>query len=172
MLILFCALQHWANRVKLICELNYFQIYNIFQFFSVNNIITQFAPSYPQYCLNLFNILTWNMKHLKINKNHLTLLGGLKLCHYPTKVDALKLSWIKWLCNNGEANWKTLPKLFYKCDNLNLYFSANHKFLNNKNNIPPFYKDIHNLLWKTWAEYCTRYFGRALMAKQTHYDKQ
>ncbi len=71
--------------------------------------------------------------------------GGLKLCHYPTKVNALKLSWIKRLCNNGEANWKTLPKFFYNCDNLNLYFSANHKLFNNKNDIPPFYKDIHNL---------------------------
>ncbi len=78
--------------------------------------------------------------------------GGLKLCHYPTKVDALQLSWIKRLCNNREANWKTLPKLFYNCDNLNLYFSANHKLLNNKNNIPPFYKDIHNHFLKNLKE--------------------
>lgn len=50
--------------------------------------------------------------------------GGLNLCHYPTKVDTLKLSWIERFCSNTEANWKTLPKLFYNCDDLNLYFLA------------------------------------------------
>ncbi len=30
--------------------------------------------------------------------------GGLKLCYYTTKVDALKISWIKRLCDNREAN--------------------------------------------------------------------
>ncbi len=76
--------------------------------------------------------------------------GGLKFCHYPTKVDALTLSWIKRLCSNREANWKPLPKLFYNYDNLNLYFSANHKLLNNKNNIPPFYKDINILVYENF----------------------
>ncbi len=38
--------------------------------------------------------------------------GGMKLCQCPTKVDALKLSWIKRLCSNREANWNNLPKLF------------------------------------------------------------
>ncbi len=46
--------------------------------------------------------------------------GGLKLCHYPTKVKALKLSWIKGLCNEPEANWKSLPKYLYNCNDLNL----------------------------------------------------
>ncbi len=77
----------------------------------------------------------WEGKTAKIAQNTLVKNideGGLKLCHYRTKVDALKLSCIKRLCNNREANWETLPKLFYNCDNLNLYFSANHKLLNNK----------------------------------------
>ncbi len=30
--------------------------------------------------------------------------GGLKLCHYTTKVKALKLSWIKWFCNISDSN--------------------------------------------------------------------
>ncbi len=37
--------------------------------------------------------------------------GGLKLCHYLSKVHALKLSRIKRLCCNKEDNCKTLPKL-------------------------------------------------------------
>ncbi len=94
----------------------------------------------------------WEGKTAKITQNTLIMNidgGGLNLYHYPTKVDALKLSWITKICSNRDANWKTLPKLFYNCDNLNLYFSANDKLLNNKNNIPPFYKDIHNLFMKT-----------------------
>ncbi len=58
--------------------------------------------------------------------------------HYPTKVKALKLLWIKRLCNNTDANLKILTKYFYNCDNLNLFFSANHKTLNN-NNKPTIY---------------------------------
>ncbi len=93
----------------------------------------------------------WKGKITKIAQNTLVKNideGGLKLCHYPTKVDALKLSSIKRLFNSREANWKTLPKLFYNCDNLKLFFSANHKLFHNKNNITPFYKDIHNLFMK------------------------
>ncbi len=36
--------------------------------------------------------------------------GGLKLCHYETKVKALKLSWIKRLTSETDSTWRTLPK--------------------------------------------------------------
>ncbi len=67
----------------------------------------------------------WEGKTAKMSQN--TLIknineGGLKLCHYPTKVKALKLSWIKRLCDDSDANWKCLPKHFYNCNDLNLYF--------------------------------------------------
>ncbi len=42
--------------------------------------------------------IIWEGKTAKISKNTLVKNideGGLKLCHYPTKVDALKVSWIK-----------------------------------------------------------------------------
>ncbi len=71
--------------------------------------------------------------------------GGLKLCHYPVKVKALKLSWIKRLCDESDANWKCQPKHFYNCNDLNLYFSANHTLLKRIKEIPSFYKDIHDL---------------------------
>ncbi len=69
----------------------------------------------------------WEGKSAKIAQNTLIKnieLGGLKLCHYPTKVKALKLSWVKRFCNEQYTNWKVLPKLFLNCDNLNLYFSS------------------------------------------------
>ncbi len=53
--------------------------------------------------------------------------GRLKLCHFPTNVNALKLSWVKRLTSDNDSSWKILPKHFYKCDNLNVYFGANHK---------------------------------------------
>ncbi len=71
--------------------------------------------------------------------------AGLKLCHCHTKVNALKLSWIKRLCNESDANWKSLPKHFYNCNDLNLYFSANHTLLKSIKEIPSFYKDINDL---------------------------
>ncbi len=49
--------------------------------------------------------------------------GGLKRCHYTTKVKALKLSWIKRFCNETDANWKPQPKHFYKCIDINMYYA-------------------------------------------------
>ncbi len=71
--------------------------------------------------------------------------GGLKLCYFLFKVDSLKLSLIKRLCDDTDANWNILPKFLYGCDDLNIYFSVNHKIINKKNKIPSFYKDIHDL---------------------------
>ncbi len=71
--------------------------------------------------------------------------GGLKLCHYPTKVKALQLSWIKRICNESGANWKSLPEHFYNCNDHNLYVSANHTHLKCIKEILSFYKDIHDL---------------------------
>ncbi len=56
--------------------------------------------------------------------------GGLKLCQFNTKVESLKLAWVKRLINSTTANWKVLPKHVFKCTNLNTYFSANHKPIN------------------------------------------
>ncbi len=76
---------------------------------------------------------------------------GLKLCHCPTKVHALKLSWIKRLISNNDSSLKILPKTFFKCDNLNVYFGAKHRLLN-KENLPKFYSDIHNLYMKDFRK--------------------
>ncbi len=76
---------------------------------------------------------------------------GLKLCHFPTKVNALKLSWVKRLTSDNDSSWKILPKHFYKCDNLNIYFGANHKLLH-KEKLPNFYIDIHNLYMQNFKQ--------------------
>ncbi len=73
--------------------------------------------------------------------------GGLKLCHFETKVKALKLSSVKRLTSENESVWKILPKFFYKCQNLNTYFKANHN-LQIKEPIPIFYLEIHNIFMK------------------------
>ncbi len=43
-----------------------------------------------------------------------------------------------------KTTWKTLPKYFYKCENLNTFFNANHRLLSNTN-IPSFYLEIHKI---------------------------
>ncbi len=69
---------------------------------------------------------------------------GLKLCQYSTKVESLKLVWIKRLINPTPANWKVLPKYYFKCSNLDTHFSANHKPINTTV-IPKCYNDIHHV---------------------------
>ncbi len=49
--------------------------------------------------------------------------GDLKLCHFETKVKALKLCWVKRLCCNDKATWTILPQVFYKCSKVNILFS-------------------------------------------------
>jgi len=70
--------------------------------------------------------------------------GGLKLCHFDTKIAALKLSWIGRLTSKSNQKWKILPRLFYNCQNLQIYFNANHIMLKSIV-IPEFYIDLHIL---------------------------
>ncbi len=77
--------------------------------------------------------------------------GGLKLCHFETKIKALKLCWVKrlWilLCCKDNATWTILLQVFYQCSKLNILFSGNHG-LPSKLNIPRFYTDVYNLYIK------------------------
>ncbi len=70
--------------------------------------------------------------------------GSLKLCHFETKVKALRLSWLKRLSSESQSNYKILARVFHKCSNLHTYFDANHKLLNT-NTIPSFYTEIHKV---------------------------
>ncbi len=55
----------------------------------------------------------WEGKAAEIAQKNLNNNGGLKLCYFPFKVDSLKLSWIKRLCDDTDANWKILQKFFH-----------------------------------------------------------
>ncbi len=65
--------------------------------------------------------------------------------------------------NPTPANLKILPKHFFKCTNLDNYFSANHKPIN-VTAIPTFYSDIPGLDMKNKNQqqlkiYPTRAYG-------------
>ena len=77
--------------------------------------------------------------------------GGLKLCHFETKVNSLLLSWVQRLTLNSSTKWKLLPKKFYSFNNLKMYFNSNHKLLHSKQ-IPAFYKNIHEIYMKDFKK--------------------
>ncbi len=70
--------------------------------------------------------------------------GGLKLCHFKSKVNALKLSWVKRLFLNTNATWTILPKYFYSCNNLDIFFRGNQPLKSNIH-IPKFYLDTQEV---------------------------
>jgi exonuclease III len=99
---------------------------------------------------NIIQNFIWKGKQAKIAQK--TLIqnidnGGLKLCHFETKVSSLMLSWVKRLTTSFPQKWTLLPKKFYSCPNLKTYFNSNHKLLHDKN-IPIFYKNIHEIYMK------------------------
>ena len=98
---------------------------------------------------NIIQNFIWNGS-TKISQKTLiqdTKQGGLKLCHFQTKVDAIKLTWVKRLTSNTTHKWKIIPKQYYNSSNLNIYFNSNHKILT-KQAIPTFYLNIHNIYMK------------------------
>ena len=95
----------------------------------------------------------WDGKVAKIAYNTLIMGiddGGLKLVDLKTKVKSLCVSWVKRSIDRSCGRWKTIPRIFFKTNDLNFYFSCNHAPL--KNSLPvKFYENIHN----TWSEMCT-----------------
>ncbi len=64
--------------------------------------------------------------------------GGLKLCHFETKIQFLQLSCVKRLSSSSNHKWKVVPRKYIACINLKTYFDSNHKLLNSEE-IPKFY---------------------------------
>ncbi len=90
----------------------------------------------------------WSGKNAKISRKTLSQSidnGGLKLCDFKTKVEALTLSWVNRLVNMTNANWKVLPKIFFGNVDMNVYFNAHQKIIKKNDTIPLYYKNIHNL---------------------------
>ena len=97
------------------------------------------------------NDFIWNGKKPKIARSVLEERienGGMKLCNFKIKVQALKLSWVKRLVSSKNGHWIQTAKFYYNTNDLNLYFRTKQKQLSPKSNVPRFYRDIHNL-WMT-----------------------
>ncbi len=90
-------------------------------------IINNLALAHLIYCVSLIDVpepamkeinniiqnFIWNGKTNKIsqkNTNTIYREGGLKLWQFNTKLESLKLVWVKRLINSTPANWKVLPK--------------------------------------------------------------
>ncbi len=100
---------------------------------------------------NLIQQFVWDGSTSKIAQKTLIQQihnGSLKLCHHETKVKALKLSWIKRFTYEKDSTSNILPKLFYKCKNLNTFFNATHTLLSDTNIPTFFYLDIHKIFMK------------------------
>ncbi len=77
--------------------------------------------------------------------------GGLKLCHFESKVKAPKLSWVKRLYLSTNETWTFLPQHFYSCNNLDIFFRG-CLALKTNTQIPKFYSDIHDIYIKNFLE--------------------
>ena len=73
--------------------------------------------------------------------------GGLKLVDFRTKVKSLSITWVKRFSNDSPGKWKAIPKILYKTNDMNLYFSSNIPPLETLDG-PQFYKTIQN----NWSE--------------------
>jgi len=103
---------------------------------------------------NLIQNFIWNGSTSKIAQNTLIQQidkGGLKLCHFETKIKALKITWVKRLISDSSHKWKFIPREYYQCKNLKTYFHSKHKLLSS-DKIPDFYIEIHELFMKYFKE--------------------
>ena len=94
--------------------------------------------------------------------------GGLKLVDLKTKVKSLYVSWVKRCTDCLNGKWKATPRIFYKTNDLNLYFSYNQTPL--KNVLPvKFYENIHNI----WSELCTIHtISKPIIVNQTIWNNR
>ena len=92
----------------------------------------------------------WNGKTPKIAYSTLiqsTDKGGLKLVDFRTKVKSLSISWIKRLSDDSNSRWKSLPREFFKTDDLKYFFSSNLSPIKLFDG-PQIYRNIQN----NWSE--------------------
>jgi hypothetical protein len=95
---------------------------------------------------NIVQNYIWDNSTAKISQKTLIQSiekGGLKLCHFETKVKALQVSWVKRLLSEKTATWKILPQFFYGETNLDKTFQSKTSKFRNKS-IPVFYKSIYD----------------------------
>ncbi len=97
---------------------------------------------------SLITNFMWNNGSSKIAKQTLIQSidkGGLKLCHYESKVDALKLSWVNRIITGNKSRWVAVLKHYLQCDDLELFFSSKHNPRYKVSVLPNFYRSIIKL---------------------------
>ena len=91
------------------------------------------------------------IKHSTLIADHKD--GGLKVVDIDSKFRALKLTWLKRLCDDNEYPWKIIPQAYLKLPNGDLLFHGNFSTdvttLNKIKGIPKFYVEI----LKTWENF-------------------
>ena len=90
----------------------------------------------------------WDGKSPKVAKNVLTQhidKGGLKLCNFEIKTEALRLAWVNRIIENKNSRWTAVLKFYLKCKDLEFYLSCKHKIIHDR--MPTFYKVMLN----AWA---------------------
>ena len=100
---------------------------------------------YDEVKLQILDFL-WNGKTPKIAYSTLIQSiekGGLKLIDFRTKVKSLTIGWVKRLSDNSNSRWKSLPREFFKTNDLKLFFSTNMHPIKSLDG-PQFYKTIQN----------------------------
>ena len=89
----------------------------------------------------------WKYKNSKIKKSTLIKSkenGGLNMVDFILFDKALKISWVRRLCSEGNQPWKFIPLHFLSGVGGTLVFRCNYdlKYLNLNAKLPTFYKDI------------------------------
>ena len=108
----------------------------------------------------LFYSFIWNNKRDKIarkTKINTVENGGLKMIDIRTFDKALKISWVKKICDkNLQADWKKLRNF--------MFGPWNDVWLLNKKSIKQYAVPLSNPFWtdvlKSWAEYIQKQNGR------------
>ena len=125
---------------------------------SVIHVPEQVVKEVKQIIIDFF----WDNKTPKIAYNVLIQnmeSGGLKLTDFESKIQSLKIGWIKRLTDIKQSRWKAVPKHIYKTNNLTFYFKCNQARA--KDVLPKFYADIHN----AWSEINTIHTPSAIVIK-------
>ena len=102
--------------------------------------------------------LMWKNGKPKIKHSTLTAdykEGGLKVVDIDSNFRALKLTWLKRLCDDNEHPWKIIPQAYLKFPNGDLLFhrnsSTDETFFNNIKGIPKLYVEILKI-WENFSE--------------------
>ena len=114
----------------------------------------------------------WEGKQPKIAKNVLMQSienGGLKLCNFEIKTQALKLAWINRIIRGKDSKWVAILKYYLKCKDIELYLTCKHNHIISIDYIPIFYRSMLN----SWIKlYCKEPVSIAEIQNEVIWDNR